>query len=365
MGIFRFNEISEEEWEGLRPPENPFLKKAFFSSLEDSVSIGGGSGWEPLLFKDPEGILFSFIKNHSYGEYIFDWEWARAYAQYQLPYYPKLTSMIPFTPAATSHFIMPGYNEKAMTRLLNSYQEYYLQGNFSSSHFLFLKEEEVPVFEKTGYMIRDSFQYHFLNEGYQSFEEYLQTMKGRKAKHIRHERVFPDLCIEKITKEQLSSEHALEMYRFYLSTIDDKNAIDYLKREFFMNIFENMKENVLYVRASQEGKPVAGALFFYDEERLYGRYWGSNKEVMNLHFELCYYQGIEFCIENKLKIFEAGAQGEHKISRGFRPVKTLSAHHIKEEAFRGAISRYIEEERKFIKQAVEELNKHLPFKNKL
>lgn len=365
MKSSRFKEISEEEWKRLGPQENPFLQKAFFSSLEDSGSIGLKSGWEPLLFKESEGILFSFIKSHSYGEYIFDWEWARAYAQYQLPYYPKLTSMIPFTPATTSHFIMPKYNEQAMTRLLNSYQDYYLTSDFSSSHFLFLKEEEIPVFLNAGYLIRDSFQYHFINEGYESFEEYLQTMKGKKAKHIRHERLFPDLTIEKISKENLRPEHALEMYQFYLSTIDDKNAIDYLKRDFFLNVFENMKDNVLYIRATKGDEAIAGALFFYDQIRLYGRYWGSSQEIMNLHFELCYYQGIEFCIENKLEVFEAGAQGEHKISRGFRPVKTRSAHHIKETAFRGAISQYVEEEKKYVQEAINELTKHLPFKKKL
>lgn len=362
MNFLSFYDFSEKEWEKLRAPHNPFLKQVFFSSLEESGSIGGSSGWQPLLFKDPEGLLFTFIKSHSYGEYIFDWEWARAYAQYQLPYYPKLTSMIPFTPATTSHFIMPEYNESAMRRLLDSYQDFYLKGEFSSSHFLFLSEEEVPFFEKSGYLIRDSFQYHFVNVGYETFDDYLQSMKRKKAKHIRHERVFPELNIEKITSELLKPEHALEMYQFYLSTIDEKSAIDYLKQDFFLRIFKEMKDNVLYVRASLEGRPIAGALFFYDEKRLYGRYWGAFIEIKNLHFELCYYQGIDFCLKKKLQVFEAGAQGEHKISRGFRPVKTYSAHHIKERAFQGAIANFIDQERKYIKGVMDELRTHLPFK---
>jgi predicted N-acyltransferase len=360
--IKKTDEVTDADWAELQPLNNPFLKKSFLSALEKSQSVGSSAGWVPLYFSEADGLLYTFLKTHSYGEYIFDWDWARAFSQCQVAYYPKLTSMIPLTPVTTSHFIMPKFNFDVASRLMDSYLKFYEMHEFSSSHFLFITEEEIPLFENKKHMIRESFQYHFFNENYVSFEDYLLKMKPKKAKNIRQERQFSDLKIEKLTSNLLTKRHAGEMYQLYLSTIEDKNAIDYLKEEFFKIVFHEMKENLLFVRASSDERLVAGSLFFYDRERLYGRYWGTLEKVENLHFELCYYQGIEFTIERKLKVFEAGAQGEHKISRGFRPVKTFSAHHIKNNAFHIGITNYIEEEKKHIQRTIEELTKHLPFK---
>jgi predicted N-acyltransferase len=351
-------------WDKAAADKSPFLQYDFLYALEQSHSIGAESGWLPLYFIDESenAIFYSFVKNHSYGEYIFDWQWANAYKTNGLEYYPKLTSMIPFTPITTTHFIMPEFNQITASLLLNSYHELYQSHGFSSSHFLFINDFEIPFFEKEGYLIRESMQYHFFNQGFNTFDDYLDKMKGRKAKQIRKERLFPGLTLEKLTGKNLKPEHAERMYEFYLSTIDQKNAIDYLKRDFFLMIFETMKDNILYVQASVQDEAVAGSLFFYDSEKLYGRYWGTNMQVENLHFELCYYQGIEFCIEKKLNLFEAGAQGEHKISRGFQPTRTYSAHKLKNKQFHMGIGNYIIDEKIHLAAEMKELSLQLPYK---
>ena len=355
--------IPRELWEKAATGSSPFLQYDFFYALEKSRSIGQESGWTPLYFVDETepAIFYSFVKDHSYGEYIFDWQWANAYQENGLAYYPKLTSMIPFTPITTTHFIMPQFKPEVALGLLDSYQGLYEKHQLSSSHFLFLTQAEIPFFQNQGYLIRESMQYHFFNDNFETFEDCLKKMKGRKAKQLRKERLFPELKIERFTGESLLPEHAEQMYQFYLSTLDQKNAIDYLKKDFFLMVFESMKQNILYVQASTDNQAIAGSLFFYDTEKLYGRYWGCFQEVQYLHFELCYYQGIDFCLEKKLKVFEAGAQGEHKISRGFRPTRTFSAHKLKNEQFHHAVANFINQEKKQVALTIEELSLQLPF----
>jgi uncharacterized protein len=356
--------IPKEIWNRFRPSSNPFLAQDFFEALELSQCIGGETGWEfkPILSESADSCLYTFIKEHSYGEFIFDWSWAEAYERHGIPYYPKLTSMIPFTPVTTKHLLMQEFNQKKAEELLEEFERLYQSSPCQSAHFLFLTKEEIPLFRKSGYLIRESIQYHFFNEGYTSFEVYLNRFQSKKAKNVRNERNLPGIKIEKITKDKLTSLHAQRMYSYYISTIAEKNSFDYLNQKFFEIIFSSMKDNILFIEAYENDLPVAGSLFFYDEEKLYGRYWGSIKFIANLHFELCYYQGIEYCIENKLKIFEAGAQGEHKIARGFQPVKTFSAHKLKMTAFHDAISKFIENEKKQIELVIEKLKGSLPFK---
>jgi predicted N-acyltransferase len=344
--------------------EEALLDYRFFKAMEDSGSTGSDAGWMPVFFTDKTGtaILYSFVKSHSYGEYIFDWQWANAFQEHGIAYYPKLTSMIPLSPITTSHFIMREFNVDVAHELMDQYEEFYQKYNFSSSHFLFTTPAEVSFFESRGYQTRESFQYHFTNEGYQKFEDFLGTLKTKKAKNLRSERIFPELVIKQFTGTDLTPELAQEMYQFYLSTIDLKNSMAYLKEDFFKIIFETMKGHVMYVRALLDDKAIAGALFFYDSKRLYGRYWGSDRDYPNLHFELCYYQGIDFCIERKIPLFEAGAQGEHKITRGFRPVRTFSAHKIKHPSFDQAISQFIRGEKTHVAAAITELSHRLPFK---
>ncbi len=337
----------------------PFLSYDFFLALEESQSIGWDSGWQPLYIVDPDkSLLYSFIKDHSYGEYIFDWDWAHAYKLNQIPYYPKLTSMIPFTSVTSPHFI--GERSK---KVMETYEEFYLENSFSSSHFLFLPKNELSFFKSFEYILRESFQYHFINEGYQSFEDFLSKLKNKKAKQIRKERNFSEnIRFDQLTGDSLNDRHASEMYQYYLSTTTNKRAISYLNAGFFSKIFEKLKHQIFYVQATKNADVIAGALFFYSSDRLYGRYWGANEVVPNLHFELCYYQGIEFCIKRKLSVFEAGAQGEHKIARGFRPVKTYSAHKLKHPKFHEAINEYAINEKMHIDKLLPQLNDRLPFK---
>jgi predicted N-acyltransferase len=356
--------ISEKNWSHIRPSKNPFLGYDFFSALKQSQSIGSEAGWVLKIIRNAneDAALYYFEKTHSYGEYIFDWQWAKAFYEYGVNYYPKLTSMLPFTPVTTTHFLMETFNEDKAIELLIQYEETYKQGNYSSSHFLFLNQNEINLFESQNYLIRESIQYHFFNKSYLNFDHFLESLKGRKAKQIRGERRHPELEITSYTGEALTLEHAERMYNFYISTIQNKKSFNYLNLEFFKIIFRTMKDKILYTEATRNKSPVAGSLFFYDHETIYGRYWGSTEYIENLHFELCYYQGIDFCIKHELKKFEAGAQGEHKISRGFRPIRTYSAHKIKHPAFREAIKNFIESEKEQIAQTIHELSKSLPFK---
>ncbi len=353
------NKIIDSGWRELENSSSPFISFEFFRTLEESQVIGTDSGWQPIYLELPgESLLFTFAKNHSYGEYIFDWDWAHYYESNNLAYYPKLTSMIPFTSATTSHFLKSESKD-----LMKSYEELFFKNNFSSSHFLFITEEEKKFFKSFDYLIRDSFQYHFFNENYKSFDEFLGKLKNKKAKQIKKERIFSEgITFKRITGEDLKVKHAQEMYQFYLSTISLKNAIPYLNETFFKLIFSRLSNSICYIQASKNGEAFAGALYFYSDERLYGRYWGSFEDVPNLHFELCYYQGIEFCIEKGFSVFEAGAQGEHKIARGFRPVKTYSAHKMKIPALHKAIEGYIKSEREQINDLFPLLNGKLPFK---
>jgi predicted N-acyltransferase len=329
----------------------------FWKVLRDSGSTDHTRGMQLHTFTSGDATLRTFSKTHSYGEYIFDWAWAQGFERSGLPYYPKLTSMVPFTPATAAHFWGPTSHWPA---LLSQHDE--LLQRHSSAHFLFTTPEEQRFLGESGYLLRDSFQYHFINEGDADFPQFLNRLKAKKAKHIRREREFPGLAIERLTGPQLTRDHAREMYAFYRSTLEEKQAIAYLTPAFFELLFTTLPENVLYVRARDGERLLAGALFYYDAQRLYGRYWGALAHVPNLHFELCYYQGIEFCLEHKLAVFEAGAQGEHKIQRGFRPVLTASAHRINHAGFAKAIDAFVTKEREDVRAAIAELTQLLPFK---
>lgn len=330
----------------------------FWKILEDSGSINESRGMRKIEFKTSNASLITFSKSHSYGEYIFDWGWADAYARHGIAYYPKLTSMVPFTPATAPHF---HGDSSQWSNLLEQHDDYLK--THSSSHFLFTTPDEQDFFKGKNYLLRDSFQYHFFNDSYQGFDDFLGRLKSKKAKHIRTERLHPSLVIERLTGDLLQEEHAREMYQFYLMTLEEKKAIPYLTEDFFKLLFKNLPHNTLYVRAKSNDELLAGSLFYYDEKRIYGRYWGAKTFIPNLHFELCYYQGIEFCIERKLEVFEAGAQGEHKIARGFRPVLTTSAHKINNQAFSLAIGNFIQAEKNQVAETMSELAKLLPFKS--
>ncbi len=370
-------QVGEAAWRALEPWDFPFFDFEFLRALERSGSIGGASGWSPayLVCRDGErvlGALCLYLKTDSYGEYVFDWEWARAYRDYGLSYYPKLVAAVPFTPATGPKLLVRpdvvGEARAVVVRaLLDAAQGFGEERRASSTHALFLPEWELDEFAGHGYAIRHSLQFHWRNRGYDAFPDYLGALEGKRRRQVARERRQLEgegLTIERLTGEALDDEHAAAMYRFYLATYDRKWGAPYLTGSFFTEVFWTMADRILFVLARDEltRRPIAGALSFFKGRTLYGRYWGAAEERRNLHFELCYYQAIEFAIERRLKLFEAGAQGEHKLARGFLPSLTFSAHAIYHPGFRRAIEEYIAEEKELLAGTLAEYARHDPYK---
>src|ERR687894_167531 len=335
-GIERVDEVA---WRALEPPNFPFFDFEFLRALEHSGSIGDASGWSPVYLVCKEGgrllgALPLYLKTNSYGEYIFDWGWAQAYREHGLSYYPKLVAAVPFTPATGPKLLvrpdLAGEARAAVTHaLFDAARELGDELRVSSTHALYLPERELGEFARRGFALRHSLQFHWRNRGYDAFSDYLGA-------------------------------HAATMHRFYLGTFDRKWGFPYLTKAFFAEVFRTMGDRTLLVLARDEpsGRPLAGALFFFKGGALYGRYWGAAERRRNLHFELCYYQAIEFAIERRLELFEAGAQGEHKHTRGFLPSLTYSAHEIRHPGFRRAIEHYIAEEKELLAGVVAEYAHH-------
>jgi len=364
--------VDETEWRTLEPPDFPFFDHEFLLALERSRSVGRRTGWLPtcLVCEDRGRLLGAmplYLKTDSYGEYVFDWAWANAYHQNGLSYYPKLVSAVPFTPATGPRLLVrPGAERGAVTRaLLDAARELGDEHRVSSSHALFLPEDELDDFEARGFAVRHSLQFHWRNRGYGAFEDYLDAMTSKRRRQVaRERRQLEGVEVEYLSGDALGSEHAAMMYGYYVDTYDRKWGSPYLTDAFFGEVFRTMKDRIMLAVAREESTrhPVAGALFFFKGKALFGRYWGATKAVRNLHFELCYYQGIEFAIERGLSLFEAGAQGEHKLARGFLPAVTFSAHEIRHPSFRHAIEHYIAEERAMISYEMAEYMDHDPYR---
>jgi predicted N-acyltransferase len=374
---FGVEQIGEAAWRTIEPPDFPFFDFEFLLALERSGSVGERSGWTPiyLVCRDDGGRLLGamcvYLKTDSYGEYIFDWDWAHAYHEHGLSYYPKLTSAVPFTPATGPKLLVQegiggGERAKVWDALLDASRTLGDDLRVSSSHALFLPDREVPAFEERGFAIRHSLQFHWRNRGHEDFGEYLDALQSKRRRQISRERrqlESENLRIERLTGGSLRPEHAEITYELYMSTADRKWGMPYLNEPFFREVFETMKDRTLFVLASDgSGSPVAGALNFFKDGSLFGRYWGAFEDRRNLHFELCYYQAIEFAIERGMSLFEAGAQGEHKLARGFLPSTTYSAHEIRHPAFRRAIEEYIADERKMVSQNASIYGRHSPYK---
>jgi predicted N-acyltransferase len=354
-------EIPIEEWRKLEDPHSPFQDYEFHTSLEDSGVIGGKTGWKPvyLTIRTTEVVAAAvvYVKFHSYGEYIFDWSWAEAAQQAGLNYYPKLLMAIPFTPASARKLLY--LDEKWRTVLVDELMKLWRGIGVSSFHGLFLNALEVKAFQ--GQLLeRYSFQYHFINSGYLDFTDYIAQLRTKKAKTLKKERAaLNDMKIVQLTGDDLTGKDGEDFYPLYCNTIEDKNSIGYLNASFFKLIVERMKARVLLVKTD-----IAEALFFYKGEKLYGRYWGTRDEREFLHFELCYYQGIDFTLKNKLKVFEAGAQGEHKIARGFKPTIILSAHGMSHPGLHDAVGRFLIQEKQMVTNTCRVLSESLPFSQK-
>jgi len=353
-------QFSEADWAPLTPKNFPFARYSFLLALENGKCLGPRTGWNPKilsLWREDQlvGASLWFEKNNSYGEYIFDFAWAGAYERHGLSYYPKIVAAIPFTPATGPkllvHMDLAAEEELSVkTELVKGAVALAEMQNFSSCHALFIPQQEEELFLNQGFLLRSSFQYHFRPEKSDGdFADFLARLRSKRRKEIRREREQvreQGIRILRLTQDQLQPEHAQLMYGFYLSTVRKMGGFDYLSFEFFQEIFATMKGQILFVLAlSKDGEPVAGALNFYGDDTLYGRHWGCHEQYKFLHFEVCYYQGIEFCLERRFSLLEAGAQGEHKFQRGFLPELTRSAHWISDPRFQVPIRNFIVEEK--------------------
>jgi predicted N-acyltransferase len=377
---FSIEEVGEKAWRVLEPPNFPFFDYEFLRALERSGCVGPGTGWEPVYLvcregEDLRGALPLYVKTDSYGEYIFDWDWAYAYHERGLPYYPKLVAAVPFTPATGPRLLTrldadTAERSRVSAALLDAARDLGEEVRASSTHALFLPEAEVPELEERGFAVRHSMQFHWRNRGYDNFSDYLDALQSKRRRQILRERrqLDEDLTIDRLTGEaaggELAAANAAAMYGFYISTSERKWGSPYLNRAFFDEVFRTMADRILYVVARDgEGWPVAGTLNFFKGDALYGRYWGALEERRNLHFELCYYQPLEFAIGRRIALFEAGAQGEHKLARGFLPTLTYSVHEIRHPMFRPAIERYIEREKEIIAENLAFYREHDPYRD--
>jgi hypothetical protein len=345
---------------------NPFASHAFLSALLETGCASARTGWQPqFLLLRHQGALAAamplFLKSHSYGEYVFDWAWADAYARHGLEYYPKLLSAIPFTPVGGPRLLARGDDERAA--LLGAALE--LAQQASSLHILFPPEGEAALMQRAGMMLRRTVQFHWRNEGYADFEDFLSRLTRHRRKVIRQERRRvreAGVAIRRLQGPEIERAHWEFFARCYRRTYAEHRSSPYLNLEFFLRIGETMPQNLVLILAERDGRPVAAALDVISADAIYGRYWGALEAVPLLHFECCYYQGIEHAIEQRLARFEGGAQGEHKLFRGLMPVETLSAHWLAHPQFARAIEDYLARERSGIARYVDELNEHSPFR---
>jgi predicted N-acyltransferase len=364
-------EIGKPAWDalvGMQPDANPFLSFAFLHALHESGCASAKTGWRPqymtLWQADRlEAALPLYAKSHSYGEYIFDWAWADAYQRNGLDYYPKLLSAIPFTPVTGSRLL--ARDPAAQAALIQALRTTQQHTGLSSTHILYPPESQALALQEAGFMLRTGVQFHWLNDGYRTFEDFLSTLERKKRKNILAER--RKVQEAGITFRHVAGKDATEAdWRFFKRCYDHTYAAHYstpyLNLDFFLRIGAAMPQHILLIVAEEDGKPIASSLLIHTERTLFGRYWGGLKEVPCLHFETAYYQPLEFCIAHGIESFEGGAQGEHKMARGFLPQKTWSAHWLAHPAFADAIEQFLRRESGGIDSYIDELNEHSPFK---
>ena len=360
--------VPQNEWDALAGTDNPFTSHAFLTALEDSGSVGRGTGWQPapILLEGegghPVGALPAYIKSHSQGEYVFDHAWADAFERAGGRYYPKLQIAVPFTPATGPRVLAP-HDDDALL-LLNAAEQLCRQNGLSSAHATFIAPDQVPLFRAAGWLMRSDLQFHWHNRGYDSFAGFLDGLASRKRKDLRKERAAAadGVTIRRLRGEEIEPHHWDAFWVFYQDTGMRKWGRPYLTRSAFDLFAERMGERVLMVLALVDQTPVAGALNFIGGDALYGRYWGCVLDKPFLHFELCYYQAIDAAIELGLQRVEAGAQGGHKLARGYEPLETVSAHWIADPGFRAAVADYLERERRGIASDQLHLAARTPFR---
>ena len=372
-------DITAEEWDACACPEvsdggraiDPFTTYRFLKAVEDSGSIGTGTGWQAryLVAREAGEVIAVaplYAKGHSQGEYIFDHNWAHAWERAGGRYYPKLQIAVPFTPATGRRFLTrPGDEAKGTEALVQGALHIALENKLSSLHATFCTAEEAERGAAMGLMHRVTQQYHWKNDGYADFEAFLAALSSRKRKTIRKERRVAQAFggeIVQLTGDQIEPEHWDAFWIFYQDTGARKWGTPYLTRRFFDIAHETLREDTLMVFAMREGRPVAGAMNFIGRDALYGRYWGAMEHHDCMHFEACYYQAIDYAITHGLATVEAGAQGEHKLARGYLPVETHSLHWMADEGFARAIEEYLQAERRAVEGDIEILTSYGPFK---
>ena len=374
--INSINEINKEEWNKIINSDYPFLKYEFLESLEKHKCVSEDRGWSPfhVIVSDENkkiAIMPMYIKTDSQGEFIFDWSWADAFYRNGVNYYPKLVCSIPYTPASGPRLsvIQEGKTKEIIENIYSALKEISEELDFSSVHILLAEEEEIRSFSNAGFSIRSSYSFHWFNNNYKDFNNFLEDMTSRQRKNIKKERdkiLQQGITMKKIKGEGITDKMLSAFYQFYQLTYLKRGMQGYLNYDFFKEIFQLIPENILLIMALDKGgNYVAGALNFYDKKKLYGRYWGCFEEFDSLHFETCYYQGIEFCIDNALVAFDPGVQGEHKIKRGFCPIETFSAHWIKDSRFREAIDDFLVREKAHVKNYNDDRKVLLPFKKEI
>lgn len=361
-------EFPADAWDSLTGGGNPFMRHAFLSAMEDSGSVGGDSGWEPapVVAQAADGRLLgalpAYLKTHSQGEYVFDHSWADAWHRAGGDYYPKLQIAVPFTPATGPRLLLA--DPALALPLLRAAEQLCEQNGLSSAHATFIEPAQLPLFEAAGWLLRSDIQFHWHNRGYADFEGFLADLSSRKRKDLRKERLAAQagVTIRRLTGDAIRPRHWDAFWQFYQDTGARKWGRPYLARAAFDLLGERMADRIVLVMAEMDGRPVAGALNFIGPDALYGRYWGAVIDKPFLHFELCYYQAIDAAIELGLDRVEAGAQGGHKLARGYVPVQTWSAHHIVHPGFRAAVADFLERERAGVAADQVHLDRRTPYR---
>ncbi len=367
----RIDAIDADEWDAIAGRQNPFVSHAFLNALEVGGAVGGTSGWDPmhlLLLNGKRqllGMMPQYLKHHSYGEYVFDQGWANAFERVGGTYYPKLLGAIPFTPVTGPRLLVRDESDDLKTALANGMKGLLEKYQLSSAHINYLPKTDVKLLKSDGWLERTNIQFHWYNQGFANFDAFLATLSSRKRKNIRKEResvLAAGISFSPLTGDAIKQSHIDDFYRFYISTVDRKCGGAYLTHEVFTQLRQTMADKMLLVMAEQKGQIIGGALNFIGEDALYGRNWGADIDVPNLHFEACYYQAIEFAIEHGLKRIEAGAQGLHKVQRGYLPVTTHSMHFIADSRFYEAVSSFLLAEKRGVEAEKNHISMTSPFK---
>jgi predicted N-acyltransferase len=375
--IESLSEIGKSDWDALLEPDaGPFVQYAFLDALEKTACVGSNTGWQVahLLVEDSDSRLLGamplYLKQHSYGEFVFDWAWAQAYEQNNLSYYPKVLSAIPFTPVRGPRLLVPSSANRSAIQeaLISGLKTLAKQNGLSSIHILFPESDEIEILQNQGFMLRNSVQFHWHNAGYSNFEEFLAALTMKRRKNIRRERAALDnhqIRYRHIPGSMAQPEDWKFFYRCYENTYLEHRSAPYLTEECIQLLGETIPESLHLIIATQAERPIAASLLVLDRftKKAFGRYWGAIEHIPYLHFELAYYQAIEYCIKEGIEILEGGAQGEHKMARGFLPITLQSAHWIADAGFANAVHRFLDREREGVAAYVDELEQHIPLKS--